>query len=71
MKSDNRGEGAETMMTKLDKLKKFAIVSIDELRDEEIRMTETTSFCLTEKASSLDLSVSERSPAIAGSAFFA
>jgi len=71
MKSDNREEGAETMMTKLDKLKKFAIVSIDELRDEEIRMTETTSFCLTEKASSLDLSVSERSPAIAGSAFFA
>jgi len=71
MKSDNREEGAETMMTKLDKLKKFAIVSIDELRDEEIRMTETTSFCLTEKASSLDLSISERSPAIAGSAFFA
>jgi len=71
MKSDNREEGAETMMTKLEKLKKFAIVSIDELRDEEIRMTETTSFCLTEKASSLDLSVSERSPAIAGSTFFA
>ena len=59
----------ETMMTELDKLKEFAICSVDEFRDEEIRMTETTSFHLSEKASSLDLSVSERSPAIAGRAY--
>ena len=59
----------ETMMTELDKLKEFAICSVDEFRDEEIRMTETTSFRLSEKASSLDLSVSERSPAIAGRAY--
>jgi len=33
------------MMTELDKLKEFAICSIDDLRDEaEIRMAETTSF---------------------------
>ena len=32
-------------MTELDKLKEFAICSIDDLRDEaEIRMAETTSF---------------------------
>jgi len=30
----------ETMMTELDKLKEFAICSVDELRDEEIRMAE-------------------------------
>ena len=59
----------ETMMTELDKLKEFAICSVDEFRDEEIRMAETTSFHLSEKASSLDLSVSERSPAIAGRAY--
>jgi len=50
--------------------KELAICSIDELRDEEIRMEETTSFCLSlKKAFSLNMSVSERSPAIAGSAY--
>jgi len=39
-------KGVETMMTELDKLKEFAICSIDELRDEEIRMAETT-FCIS------------------------
>jgi len=58
------------MMTELDKFKEFAVSSVDELGDEEIRMAETTSFCLSEKkTSSLDLSVSERSPPIAGSAY--
>ena len=57
------------MMTELDKLKEFAICSFNEFRDEEIRMTKTTSFRLSEKASSLDSSVSERSPAIAGRAY--
>ena len=58
------------MMTELNLFKEFAIYSVDELRDEKIRMTETTSFCLSEKkSSSLNLSVSERSPAIAGSAY--
>jgi len=33
--------GVETMMTELDKLKEFTISSIGQLRDEEIRMTET------------------------------
>jgi len=39
----------ETMLTELDKLNEFAICSIDELRDEEIRMVEITSclVCLT------------------------
>ena len=57
------------MMTELDKLKEFVICSVDEFRDEEIRMTKTTSFRLSEKASSLDSSVSERSPATARSAY--
>ena len=58
------------MITELNLFKQFAICSIDELRDEKIRMAEITSFCLSEKkASSLDLSVSDRSPAIAGSAY--
>ena len=59
------------MMTELDKLKEFAICSVDEFRDEEIeiRMTKTTSFRLSEKTSSLDSSVSERRPAIAGRAY--
>jgi len=38
-----------TMMTELNLFKEFAIYSVDELRDEKIRMTETTSFCLSEK----------------------
>jgi len=37
------------MMIELDKLKEFTICSVDELRDEEVRMAETTSFCLSEK----------------------
>ena len=58
------------MMTELNLFKEFAIYSVDELRDEKIRMAETTSFCLSEKkSSSLNLSVSERSPAIAGTAY--
>jgi len=36
-------------MTELNLFKEFAICSVDELRDEEIRMAETTSFCLFEK----------------------
>ena len=36
---------------------------------KKIKMAETTLFCLSEKASSLDLSVSERCPAIAESAY--
>jgi len=43
-------KGVETMMTELDKLKEFTICSIDELRDEEIRMAETRSLCLSEKS---------------------
>jgi len=39
-------KGAETMMTELNKLKQFTIFSVDEFRDEEVRMAETTSFCL-------------------------
>ena len=42
-------KGVETMMTELDKLKELTICSVDELRDEEIRTAETTSFCLSEK----------------------
>ena len=42
-------KGVETMMTELDQLKEFAFCSVDELRDEEIRMAETMSFCLSEK----------------------
>jgi len=49
-------------MTELNLFKEFAICSISELGDEEIRMAKTTSFCLSEKASRQDLSVSERNP---------
>jgi len=42
-------KGVETMMTELNKLKELTICSVDELRDEEIRTAETTSFCLSEK----------------------
>ena len=42
-------KGVETMMTELDQLKEFAFCSVDELRDEDIRMAETMSFCLSEK----------------------
>ena len=58
-------KGVETMMTELDQLKEFTICSIDEFRDEEVRMADT-SFYLSEKASS---PVSERSPAITGTAY--
>ena len=37
------------MMTELNLFKQFAICSIDELRDEKIKMAEITSFCLSEK----------------------
>jgi len=50
MEGEDWEEGVETMMTGLDKLQEFAICSIDELRDEEIRMAETTSFCISEKS---------------------
>jgi len=40
----------EIMMTKLDKLKEFSLCSVDEFGDEEVRMTETTSFCLSQKS---------------------
>ena len=45
-------KGVETMMTQLDKFKEF---TIDEFRDEEVSMAETTitSFCFAEKASGL------------------
>ena len=43
-------KGAETMMTELDKLKELTIFSADEFRDEEVRMAETMSFCLSEKS---------------------
>jgi len=39
-------KGVETMMTELDKLKEFAICSVDEFRDQEIRMAETTLFAV-------------------------
>ena len=43
IEGENWEEGVETMTTELDKLKEFAICSIDDLRDEaEIRMAETT-----------------------------
>ena len=35
----------KTMLTELNLCKEFAICSVDELRDEKIRMAETTSFC--------------------------
>jgi len=38
------------MITELNLFKQFAICSIDELRDEKIRMAEITSFCLSEKS---------------------
>ena len=41
--------GVETMMPELDKLKEFTISSIGQLRDEEIRMTETMQFSLSKK----------------------
>jgi len=49
MGGENWDERVETMLTELDKLNEFAIWSIDELRDEEIRMVEITSclVCLT------------------------
>jgi len=46
-------KGVETMMSGLDYLEQFAICSVDELRDKEIRLPKTTSFCLYQKASSL------------------
>ena len=48
-------KGVETMVTELDKFKEFTICSIDEFRDEEVSMAETTitSFCFAEKASGL------------------
>jgi len=49
MEGENWKKGVEAMMTELDKFKEFAVSSVDELRDEEIRMAETTSFCLSEK----------------------
>jgi len=63
-------KGVETVMTELDKLKELMIFSADEFRDEEVGMAETTSFCHSaKKTSSQVLSVSERSPATAGSAY--
>ena len=38
----------KTMMTELNLFTASAICSVNELRDEEIRMTKTTSFCLSE-----------------------
>ena len=49
-------------MTELNLFKEFAICSINELREEEIRMAKTTSFCHSEKASRQGLSVYERNP---------
>ena len=43
-------------MTELSLFKEFAICSINELRDEEVRIAETASFCLSVKASRQDLS---------------
>jgi len=59
------------MMTELSLFKEFAICSVDELGDEKIRMAETTPclFAFLKKTPSPDLSVSERSPAIAGSVY--
>jgi len=55
-------KGVETMMTELDEFKEFTICSVDKFR-EEVRMAETTSFCLSERKAStrLDLPVSETS----------
>jgi len=55
-------KGVETMMTELDKRKEFAICYVDEFRDEEVRMAETTSFCPSEKSiyCSRDLSAAGR-----------
>jgi len=55
MEGENWKKGAETMMTELNKFKEFTICSIDEFRDEEVSMAETTitSFCFAEKASGL------------------
>jgi len=50
MEGENWKKGVEAMMTELDKFKEFTISSVDELGDEEIRMAETTSFCLSEKS---------------------
>jgi len=50
MEGENWKKGVEAMMTELDKFKEFAVSSVDELGDEEIRMAETTSFRLSEKS---------------------
>ena len=47
LKARTGKKGVETMMTELNKFKEFTISSVDEFRDEEIRMAETTSFCLS------------------------
>jgi len=49
MEGETCEEGVETMMTELDWLTGLMICSVDEFRDEEVRMAETTSFCLSEK----------------------
>ena len=51
-KEDERAwkKRVETMLTELSLFTASAICSVDELRDEEIRMTKTTSFCLSEKS---------------------
>ena len=41
-------KGVETVKTELDQIKEFAVCCIDEFRDEEIRITEITSVCLSE-----------------------
>ena len=58
------------MTTELSLCKEFVICSADELRDEKNQNgRDYVVLLLWRKASSLDLSVSERSPAIAGSAY--
>ena len=57
---------AKRMMTELNLFKEFVICSIDELRDEKKSEWQRPFW---KKASSLDFSVSERSPAIVGSAY--
>jgi len=58
-------------MTELNLFKEFAICSNDEFRDEKNQNgKDHVVYSLSEKkTSSLDLLVSERSPAIAGSAY--
>jgi len=48
------------MMTGLDKLEELTICSVDEFTDEEVRMTETTSFYLSEKCSRIDFFVTHK-----------